>query len=59
MSRVQKSTALYAHPFSRNYWRDAAAELKDTRMLVITALLVALRIALKPFAIPVGPQMYI
>ena len=59
MSRVQKSTALYAHPFSRSYWRDAAAELKDTRMLVITALLVALRIALKPFAIPVGPQMYI
>ena len=59
MPRVQKSTALYAHPFSRSYWRDAAAELKDTRMLVITALLVALRIALKPFAIPVGPQMYI
>ena len=59
MPRVQKSTALYAHPFSRSYWRDAAAELKDTRMLVITALLVAMRIALKPFAIPVGPQMYI
>ena len=59
MPRVQKSTALYAHPFSKAYWRDAAAELKDTRMLVITALLVALRIALKPFAIPVGPQMYI
>ncbi len=59
MSRTHKSTALYAHPFSKSYWRDAAAELKDTRMLVITALLVALRIALKPFAIPVGPQMYI
>ena len=59
MPRIQKSTTLYAHPFSRSYWRDAAAELKDTRMLVITALLVALRIALKPFAIPVGPQMYI
>ena len=59
MARIQKSTALYPHPFSKDYWRDAAAELKDTRMLVITALLVALRIALKPFAIPVGPQMYI
>ena len=59
MPRIQKSTNLYSHPFSRGYWRDAAAELKDTRMLVITALLVALRIALKPFAIPVGPQMYI
>ena len=59
MSRIQKATTLYSHPFSKAYWRDAAAELEDTRMLVITALLVALRIALKPFAIPVGPQMYI
>ena len=59
MPRVQRSTAVYAHPCSKAYWRDAAAELKSTRMLVITALLVALRIALKPFAIPLGPQMYI
>ena len=59
MPRTQKSTALYAHPFSKGYWRDAAAELKDTRMLVVTALLVALRIALKPFAIYLGPQMAI
>jgi len=59
MSRVQRSTALYPHPFSKAYWRDAAAELKDTRMLVVTALMVALRIALKPFAIYLGPQMAI
>ena len=59
MPRTQKSTALYAHPFSKSYWRDAAAELKDTRMLVVTALMVALRIALKPFAIYIGPQMAI
>ena len=54
-----RSTALYPHPFSKAYWRDAAAELKSTRMLVVTALMVALRIALKPFAIYVGPQMAI
>ena len=59
MSRTQKSTALYPHPFSRAYWRDAAAEMKDIRMLVVTALMVALRIALKPFAIYIGPQMAI
>ena len=59
MTRTQKSTALYPHPFSKAYWRDAAAELKDTRMLVVTALMVALRIALKPFAIYIGPQMAI
>ena len=59
MARTQRSTALYAHPFSKAYWQDAAAELKDTRMLVVTALMIALRIALKPLAIPVGPQMNI
>ena len=59
MARTQKSTALYPHPFSAAYWRDAVAELKDTKMLVITALMIALRIALKPFAIYIGPQMAI
>ena len=59
MTTRQKSTALYPHPFSKAYWRDAAAELKDIKMLVITALMIALRIALKPFAIYIGPQMAI
>jgi len=59
MSRTQKSTTLYPHPFSKAYWRDAAAELKDIKMLVVTALMIALRIALKPFAIYIGPQMAI
>ena len=59
MANKNKSTALYPHPFSVAYWRDALAELKDLRMLVITALMVALRIALKPFAIYIGPQMAI
>ncbi len=59
MSTNQRSTALYSHPFSRAYWRDAAAELKSTKMLVITALLIALRVALKPLAIPLGPQLSI
>ena len=59
MATRQKSTALYSHPFSKAYWRDAAAELKDIKMLVITALMIALRIALKPFAIYIGPQMAI
>ena len=59
MSRETKSTALYSHPFSKAYWCDATAELKDIRMLVVTALLIALRVALKPLAIPLGPQMSI
>ena len=59
MSTRIKSTAVYKTPFSRAYWRDAAAELKDTKMLVITALMIALRVALKPLAIPLGPQLSI
>ena len=59
MAKTNKSTALYPHPFSKAYWRDAAAEMKDIKMLVITALMIALRIALKPFAIYIGPQMAI
>ena len=51
-----QSTALYSHPFSKAYWRDAASELKSVKMLVITALMVALRIVLKPFAIYIAPQ---
>ena len=59
MSTRARSTKLYKTPFSVAYWRDAAAELGDTKMLVVTALLVALRIALKPAAIPLGPQLSI
>ena len=53
------STALYPHPFSKAYWRDAANEMKSTKMLVVTALMVALRIVLKPFAIYIAPQLAI
>ena len=60
MSRIQKSTNLYPHPFSRAYWRDAAAELKDVRMLVFAALIIALRVALKTLVkIPLGPNLNI
>ena len=58
MSKNQRSTALYPHPFSAGYWRDAAAELKSTKMLVIAAMIVALRVALKTvIRIPLGPNL--
>ncbi len=59
MSKIQKSTAIYKTPLTKAYWHDAAAELKDTKMLVVTALMIALRVALKPLAIPLGPQLSI
>ena len=58
MSNV-KSTAIYSSPCSKGYWRDAAAELKSTRTLVIAALLIALRVALKTVVIPLAPNLNI
>lgn len=54
-----KSTNLYKTPFSKAYWRDAAAELRDTRMLVFAALMIALRVALKMVYIPLAPNLKI
>ena len=59
MTKAQKNTTLFPSPFSKGYWRTAASELKDTKMLVVTALMIALRVALKPLAIPLGPQLSI
>ena len=53
------NTNVYKTFLSKAYWQDAAAELKDTKMLVMTALMIALRVALKPLAIPLGPQLSI
>lgn len=59
MPRIQKSTTLYPHPFSKAYWRDAAQELKDTKMLVVAALMIALRVSMKWTVIPLAPGLNI
>lgn len=59
MRQVKKSSALYASPFSRAYWQDAAAELRDTRILVFAALMIALRVALKSLGIPIAADLKI
>lgn len=55
--RPKASSNLYPHPFSAAYWRDAAYQLFDTRMLCIAAIITALRIAVKAFSIPVGQNL--
>ena len=55
----QKTNQLYPHPFSKAYWRDAAAELKDTHMLVFAALMIALRLVMKQISIPITPFLRI
>lgn len=59
MSTKNKSTTLYPHPFSKAYWHDAAAELKDTHMLVFAALMIALRLVVKQISIPITPVLRI
>ena len=57
--RQTKPATLYAAPLSKAYWRDAAAELRDTRMLVFAALMIALRVALKSLGIPIAADLKI
>lgn len=58
MARLEKSTQIYPNPFSKAYWKDAAMELKDTKMLVFAALIIALRVALKTLVkIPLAPNL--
>ena len=49
----------FRHPFSLEYWRCAAAQLKNPKMIIIAAILVALRVALKSIVIPVGENLNI
>lgn len=44
---------MYSHPFSAQYWRDAAKELGDIRKLTVSAMCIALCVALS--AIPSVP----
>ena len=55
----EKNRKLFATPFSAEYWRLSAGELKSTRVLVLAALLTALRIAIKSLKIPIGPNLTI
>ena len=45
--------------FSASYWRDAAANLKDVRMLALAAMIVALRAVCKMLEIPLAPGLNI
>lgn len=50
---------LYKTPFSKAYWARAAAEMKDTRMLVFAALMIAIRVVLKIPKIPLATDLNI
>ena len=51
----EKNTSI----FSASYWREAAYQLKDIKMITIAALIVALRIAVKFIKIQLAPGLNI
>lgn len=52
-------TLTLASPFSRSYWRAAADELKNLRMLTLAAIVTALRIVISGLYIPLGDNLNI
>ena len=45
--------------FTKKYWQEAAAQFGDVRMITIAALIVALRVAVKLFKIPIAQGLSI
>ncbi len=58
-NRIKSAPTLYKTPFSTAYWRDALAELRNPRMLIIAAMLIAVRVAMKNLSIPLAPNLKI
>ena len=59
MSVQSENPKLFKTPFSRAYWRAAVSEMKDLRMLLFAAMIIALRVALKAVKIPVAADVNI
>ena len=59
MSQNSIDRTLYPHPFSIAYWRAAASEFRKQKMLIFAALMIALRVALKPLGIPIAADLKI
>ena len=56
---MQNNIKLFDNPFSKEYWKQAASELKNTKTLIFAALMIALRIALKSVSIYVAADLRI
>lgn len=56
---MQNNIKLFDTPFSKEYWKQAASELKNTKTLILAALMIALRIALKSVSIYIAADLRI
>ena len=57
MEKTVDNRKLFKTPFCREYWNLAFAELRNTKMIVFSALILALRVALKPLSIPIAADL--
>ena len=55
----RRDTRTFETPFCREYWSLAAAEFRSRRVLIFAALMIALRVALKPLSIPIAADLRI
>lgn len=59
MKKHIQDATLYSSPFSKGYWQSAAREIHNPKMLVIAAMFVALRVAVKGIGrIALGGGLY-
>ena len=54
MERKAVNHKTFKTPFCREYWKLAFSEFRDTKMIVFAALILALRIAVKPLSVPIA-----
>ena len=59
MQKQSENNRLYRTPFSRAYWAQAASEMRNLRMLLFAAMIIALRVALKAVKIPIAADVNI
>lgn len=57
--QIEEKNDKYASIFARKYWQAAALQFKDTRMLTVAALIVALRVVVKFVRIPLAQGLAI
>ena len=58
-TKTTNAGGLAGSPFSRGYWKLAAAELKSTRSLAFASMIIVLRVAVKAFRIPLAAGLSI
>ena len=59
MTNQEPQSGLYSSPFCAGYWREAKLSVKNLRLLVLAALLVAGRVAITSFYVMVGENLKI